>query len=162
MNVLRSSSDATQREIASEVLGYAQQSHEQIAALAYATRDQDSVVRNNAARALMVLVRSNTKLAAELDPDPLLEMLGSGTWTDHNKAVGLLEAMTERRDPVLLEKIRSQALEPLIEMAMWTEWGHAGWARMILGRVGGIPEDKLGVLVLNGPMDSILEAVRKQ
>jgi hypothetical protein len=154
LKVLQSSSDATQRQVASEVLGYARQSHEQIAALEYATRDPDSEVRNNATRALIVLVRSNAKLAAELDPDPILEMLGSGTWTDHNKAVGLLEAMTTGRDPVLLAKIRSGGLVPLIEMASWSEVGHAAWARMILGRVGGIPEDKLLELVMNGPLET--------
>jgi len=161
---LRSSSDATQREVASELLGYAKQSHQQIAALEFAMRDPDSDVRNNATRALMVLVRSNPKLAAELDPDPILAMLGSGTWTDQNKAVLLLEAMSRGRDPQLLAKIRNQGLVPLIEMATWTEWGHAAGARMILGRVGGIPEDELlgpGGLVMNGPLDTILDAARR-
>jgi hypothetical protein len=159
LRVLRWSSDATQREVASEVLGYAQQSHEQIAALEDATRDSDSVVRNNATRALMVLVSSNTKLAVELDPSLFLEMLGSGTWTDHNKAVGLLESMSRGRDPQLLAKIRAQGLVPLTEMASWSEPGHAMSARLILGRIAGVPEDKLGALAWNGPLNAILDAI---
>lgn len=159
LKVLRSSSDATQREVASEVLGYAQQSHEQIAALEYATRDPDSVVRNNATRALMVLVSSNTKLAAELDSTLILEMLASGTWTDHNKAAGLLESMSRGRDRQLLTKIREQGLAPLTEMASWGEPGHAMSARLILGRIAGVPEDKLWALAWNGPLNSILEAI---
>lgn len=69
--------------------------------------------------------------------------------------------MSRSRDPVLLAKIRARALEPLIEMATWIEWGHAAAARMILGRMGGIPEDKLSELV-NGPVGVIVDAVRKQ
>jgi hypothetical protein len=161
LQVLRSSSDTKQRQVASEVLGYAEQSHEQIAALAYATRDPDSTVRNNSTRALVVLVNSNAKLAAQVDAAVFIEMLGSGSWTDHNKAVGLLESMSRGRDPVLLEKIRAGGLVPLIEMASWSERGHATTARMVLGRVGGIPEDKLLVLALNGPVETIIESVRK-
>jgi hypothetical protein len=161
IEVLRSSSDKNQRQVASEVLGYAEQSHEQIAALEFATRDPDSTVRNNATRALVVLINSNAKLAAQLDADLFIKMLGSGTWTDQNKAVLLLESMSRGRDPVLLTKIRSGGLETLIEMASWSEGGHAAAARMILGRVGGIPEDKLEPLVSNGPVETILAAVRK-
>jgi hypothetical protein len=61
VRVLQSSSDAKQRRVASAVLGYAQQSHEQIAVLVGAARDPDSWVRNNATRALAVLVRSNAR-----------------------------------------------------------------------------------------------------
>jgi hypothetical protein len=164
LRVLRDSSDAKQRQIASEVLGYAEQSHEQIAGLEYATRDPDSTVRNNSIRALVVLVNSNAKLAGQVDVDRFIEMLGSGTWSDHNKAVGLLQVVSNGRDPAVLAKIRSGGLVPLIEMASWSERGHAGAARIVLGRVGGIPEDKLfgaDGLVMNGPLETILAAVRK-
>jgi hypothetical protein len=162
VRVLQSSADAEQREIASQVLGYAQQSHEQIAALVGASRDPDSTVRNNATRALGVLVTSNAKLAGEIEPETFLAMLGSGTWTDHNKAVALLEPMSAGRDPKLLAKIRELALEPLIEMALWSDAGHAFGARRVLGRVGGIPEEKLTLMAWNGPVDAIIAAARKQ
>ncbi len=64
-----SSSDAQQRRVARVVLGYAQQSREQMAALVRAARDPDWLVRNNATRALAVLARSNAKLAEAIEPE---------------------------------------------------------------------------------------------
>jgi hypothetical protein len=163
IQVLQGSADAEQRQIASKLLGYAQQSHDQIAALVHASRDPDPGVRNNATRALGVLVMSNPKLAAEIEPDTFLEMLGSGTWTDRNKAIWLLAPMTADRDPQLLAKIRAQAFGQLVEMAKWTNPGHAVFARQILGRIAGIPEDKLGAMgVWSGPPDAIIEAASKR
>jgi hypothetical protein len=161
VQVLQSSSDAKQRQVASEVLGYARQSQEQIMTLVRAARDPDPVVRNNATRALVVLVRSNARLAEGIEPDTFLAMLGSGTWTDHNKAAALLDLMTSGRDPKLLARIREQALEPLIEMALWSEAGHAYFARMVLGRLGGIPEEQLSSMALDGPVDPIVAAARR-
>ena len=162
MKVLQSSADAKQRQVASQVLGYARQSHEQMAVLVVASRDSDDWVRNNATRALGVLVHSDPKLAKEIDPEPFMAMLGSGIWFDHNKAVKLLEAMTAGRDPRLLAKIREQALDPLIEMATWSEAGHSISARMIVGRVGGIPEEKLSLMAWFGSTDAIVAAARQQ
>src|SRR5205085_9543729 len=57
--VLAASSDAQQRIVAAEVLGFTKQSKSQLAALTQASRDGNSTVRNNATRALLVLVESN-------------------------------------------------------------------------------------------------------
>jgi hypothetical protein len=160
--VLRSSSNPKQRQVASTVLGYAQQSHEQIVSLVRAARDPDALVRNNATRALGVLARSNTKLAEEIEPETFLEMMRSGVWSDHNKAVLLLHEMSRGRNPKLLASIRQQALEPLIEMATWREAGHAFPARMVLGRLGGIPEQRLSLMAWTGPVDGIVAAAREQ
>jgi hypothetical protein len=162
MSVLQSSSEAKQRRVASVVLGYAQQSREQMVTLVRAARDPDAFVRNNATRALGVLVRSNAKLAEAIEPETFLAMLGSGTWSDHNKAVALLNSMSRSRDPKLLAKIREQALEPLIEMALWREAGHAYDARMVLGRLAGIPEEKLTLMAWTGPVDEIIAAARRK
>jgi hypothetical protein len=162
LRVLESSSDAKQRRVASEVLGYARQSPEQIAALARAVRDPDRLVRNNATRALGVLLQSNAKLAEGVEPELFLTMLSSGTWTDRNKAVWLLDSLSKGRDPKFLAKIREQALEPLIEMALWSDPSHAMTARLVLGRVGGIPEQKLSLMAFLGPVDAIVAAARKK
>jgi hypothetical protein len=69
--------------------------------------------------------------------------LKSGIWTDRNKATWVLMQLTRTRNPVLLAELRAQALEPLIEMAEWRDIGHAAWARIILGRIAGIPEEQL-------------------
>jgi hypothetical protein len=66
------------------------QSSSQIAALVHASRDSNSGVRNNATRALLVLAESNPKRAKEIPADKFIELLLSGTWTDLNKASGLL------------------------------------------------------------------------
>ena len=109
-----------------------------------------------------VLVRSNGALAAAIPPDTFIEMLNSGTWSDRNKASSLLMEMTAARDSDLLGKIRSTALNSLTEMASWLRPGHAFFARMVLGRVAGIPEDRLKDLAWNGPVDAIIQAAERQ
>jgi len=158
MRVLASSSAAEHRRVASDALGYARQSHDQILALVHAARDPDDEVRNNATRALGVLVRSNNALAAEIPPDTFIEMLNSGVWSDRNKGSSLLMQLTVKRSPDLLAKIRSVALDSLVEMASWRRPGHAFFPRTILGRVAGLPEDRLQKLAWNGPVDAITTA----
>ena len=85
-------------------------------------------------------------------------MLISGLWTDRNKGAALLEAMTVGRPPDLLAKIRSAAIDSLIEMASWRRRSHAYFGRMILGRVAAYPEERLKELAWNGPVGAIIEA----
>src|SRR5207249_2262256 len=73
--VLEFSSAVEDRRVASDAIGYARQSREQIAALLRAARDPDDEVRNNATRALGVLVRSNPALASEIAPATFIDML---------------------------------------------------------------------------------------
>lgn len=160
LRALEFSSAVEHRRVASDALGYARQSHEQILALVRAARDPDDEVRNNATRALGVLVRSNAALAAEILPDTFIEMLNSGTWTDRNKGTALLMQLTAGRASDLLIKIRSMALDSLLEMAAWRRPSHAYFARMVLGRVAGLPEDRLKQLAWDGPVDMIIEAAR--
>ena len=115
-------------------------------------------MRNNATRALAVLVRSNIALAREVPPGTFIEMACSGIWTDRNKSASLLERLTFGRDPVLLSKIHAQALDCLIEMAAWRRPDHAFFARMVVGRVGGLPEAQLAELAWKWPPDTILKA----
>ena len=46
--------------------------------------------------------------------------------------------LTAARDGDLLRKIRSEALDSLIEMAQWRDSSHAYFSRVVLGRVAGI------------------------
>jgi hypothetical protein len=162
LRVLESSSDVEHRRVASEALGYARQSSSQIQALARAARDSDDEVRTNATRALGVLVRSNRALASQIPPETFIAMLNSGLWSDRNKGASLLMELTAARDPALLAKIRSEALDSLVEMALWHEAGHAYSSRMILGRAAGVPEAKLQALAWNGPVDEIVKAARAE
>jgi hypothetical protein len=106
LRVLEFSSAVVDRRVASEAVGYARQSHDQILALVGAARDPDDEVRNNATSALGVLVRSNGALATEIPADTFIAMLNSGTWTDRNKGASLLMELTSARTPDLLTKIR--------------------------------------------------------
>ena len=161
LRVLQSSSDAEQRGIAAEVLGYARQSKQQIAALVRASHDVDDGVRNNAVRALAVLAQSSPQVARRIPTAGFIEMLDSGVWTDRNKAGFLLTVLSDTRNRKLLGRLRSQALESLIEMARWQDPGHAQSAGMLLGRIAGIDEDRLQQLVASGQVDVIIKALQK-
>ncbi len=143
LTVLATSSNDEQRAIAAEALGYARRSDRQIAALVKAGLDPDSTVRNNATRALVVLVAADPKTGRKIPPGPFISLLSSGSWADHNKASLLFEAMTRSRDPQLLRDLRAQALDSLAEMARWRNPGHATPAKRILGRIAGFDESKL-------------------
>ena len=160
LRVLAWSKDADQRIVAAHVLGYARQSKEQIEALVRAGYDSDETVRNNAIRALAVLAESNPKVAARIPAEQFIVMLNSGSWTDRNKAGFLLNELSRRRDPKLLSRLRSRALDSLIEMAKWRSRGHAGTARILLGRIAGIEETRLQQLVDAGEVEEILKALK--
>ncbi|MBI3280486.1 MAG: hypothetical protein HYZ57_11655 [Acidobacteria bacterium] len=155
---LEFSSAIEDRRVASDAMGYARQSRGQILALVRAASDPDHEVRNNATRALGVLVRSKAALASEIPPDTFIEMLNSGTWTDRNKGASLLMELTTGRNSDLLAKIRAGALDSLVEMSSWRRPGHAYFARMVLGRLAGLPEDHLKELAWKGPVDAIIGA----
>ncbi len=157
--VLKLSSDAEQRTVAAHVLGYVHQSKEQIAALVRASRDADEGVRNDAARALIVLAESDPKVASLIPSLQFIEMLSSPFWTDRNKASNLLGVLSRNRDPKLLEQLRAQALQPLIEMARWRNPGHAYSAQIMLGRIAGIEEMRLLQLLRDRQVEAIIKAV---
>jgi hypothetical protein len=159
LGVLKDSSSSEQRAAAAEMLGYGRQSPRQITALVRATRDPDDGVRNNATRALGVLASSSLRAAAEIPAGNFIEMMKSGIWTDRNKASLVLWQLTKSRNPALLAQLRAQALPPLVEMAKWHDEGHAFPARIILGRVAGIPEEQLTREALQPSPQAILAAI---
>jgi hypothetical protein len=159
-DVMQSSSEAQQRIVAAYLLGYARQSSRQITSLTRASNDADETVRNNATRALGVLAESNAKVAARIPSSGFIRMLSSGSWSDRNKAGWVLSTLTRSRDPKLLAQLRSEALDPLIEMARWRSSGHAYTARILLGRVAGIEEGRLRVLVDAQNVDAIIKAIQ--
>lgn len=161
-HVLRSAADNEQRQIAAHLLGYTNQSGRQIADLVWASHDPDEGVRNNATRALGVLARSNPKVAARTPAAGFIGMLNSATWTDRNKAGALLLSLSQWRPPKLLAALRAQTLESLVEMARWRS-GHAHAARMLLGRIAGIEEERLVKLAGDSArVDVIVKAARRK
>jgi hypothetical protein len=130
---LHGCADSKQREAAATLLGYAFTSRSQVAALLRASRDSDEEVRNNAVRALWVLATSNSALP--MPANNFVVMLNSGRWTDRNKAGMLLLVLTRSRPRPLLQRLRSEALKSLIEMARWDDPTHAYAYQVILGRI---------------------------
>jgi hypothetical protein len=142
--VLRSSSDAVQRALAAQVLGYVDDKQAVVDDLVYGMTDPSENVRNNAMRALLVFaetVPSADRPAARIPHEPFIAFLHSPVWTDRNKASGALLALSARQDPRLLATLRKDAIAPLIEMARWKSDGHAKAAFFILGRIAGYSED---------------------
>jgi hypothetical protein len=162
LQVLTSSSDARHRAIAAQMLGYGRQSEEQIDALVRASFDADNGVRNDAVRALEVLAGAKPNLAKRIPAEAFVHLLRSGAWSDHNKASLLLVALTKSRDPKVLTLLRTEALDPLVEMARWHNMGHAEAALSILGRIVGLNEDSLDKLIEAGQADTIINKVNRQ
>jgi len=162
MRVLTSARNVEHRQIAAEMLGYADRSPEQIAALIHASHDVDDGVRNNAIRALVVLARSSPEASASIPGECFVGLLNSGLWTDRNKSAELLSVLTARRDPTLLTCLHEQALTSLIEMARWSFAGHAQSARLMLGRIAGIDEKTLIGMVERKEVEPIINALMTQ
>jgi hypothetical protein len=137
LSVLTESGDAAQRAMAAEALGFGGRTPRQLVALARAVRDPDALVRNNATRAIVEIVRADPSSASQIPPDNFIQMLRSGTWTDRNKGSAVLMYLTQSRDPVLLRRIQSEAGDALLEMAAWHPLGQAMPALMILARMAG-------------------------
>ncbi len=160
--VLSSSSDADHRAIAAQFLGYVNVSARQIADLTGAARDPNEDVRNNAVRALGVIASSSQQRASMMSPRPFIALLKSDKWVDRNKGAWLLINLTAARDPKLLQQLRNEAMDALVEMARWQFAGHASFARRLLGRIAGIEEAKLDRLVMkNDQAEGIIVAAQK-
>lgn len=160
--VLASARDVKHRQIAAEMLGYAERSREQIAALIRASHDVDDGVRNNATRALVVLARSSSEASAMIPGECFLGLLSSELWTDRNKSAELLAVLSSKRDPQLLTCLREQAPTSLIEMARWSHQGHANSARFMLGRIAGIEDQTLSTMLEKQDVEAIINAVTAQ
>ncbi len=161
LKVLDSSRYTEQRIAAAHFLGYARQSMRQITALVRASHDVNDTVRNNAVRALSVLAKSSPRVAVQIPAEGFVAMLSSGSWSDRNKAGWLLSELSTTRNRQLLDQLRAQALDSLIEMAHWRSSGHAYSSRILLGRVAGIEETRLQNLVDTGQVEQIVKALQQ-
>ncbi|QOY88307.1 hypothetical protein [Paludibaculum fermentans] len=157
--ILRTSSDAQHRAIAAHFLSYGRRSRAVVSTLAGACHDQDEGVRDNAARSLMVLMRTDMRVSAWVPAADFVAMLHSGHWSDRQRAAVLLLHLSAENNPKLLSEIRGRAWPVLLEMARWRGADQAGPARQLLGRAGGLDEPRLQALLRGGNVDALLEAV---
>jgi hypothetical protein len=157
IRVLSRSSDAEQRSMAADGLGYVDRSAEQIDALVQAARDPSDNVRNYATRALMEILRGDPKASSQVPAAPFIEMLHSGIWTDRNKASGVLWSLSESRDVALMATLKARAWDALLEMARWpSDWRLE--ARVMLARIAGLDERR-ALELWTAPIDEFLAAI---
>ena len=144
--VLRESRFPMQRALAATVLAYLPDKSKAAQVLAQALTDPSSAVRNDAARALWIIsefAKDSPAIRSQIPIDPLVAMLASLTWTDRNKASLALMALTAGRDSALLATLQARVLPELMEMALWQSSAHALAPLLILGRIGGVPDEEI-------------------
>ncbi len=145
IEVLHGSARHRDRALAATVLAYSADKKSIVPHLEAAVLDPKKGVRNDAIRALGVIAhysKNHSELGIEINASVFVGLLSSVLHSDRNKASGVLLALTESRDPVLLEQIRAEALPYLIEMCQWKSEGHAWNSCKILERTVGLPDQK--------------------
>jgi hypothetical protein len=163
--VLHHSDDAEQRGMAAYIIGYAPDKRLVTRDLLAAMQDEDEVVRNSAARALAAiatLAERKPSLRISIPATPFVRMLHSVVWTDRNKALTVLAALTTKKDPRILRELREDALGPLVEMARWKSKGHAYNAFILLGRVAHVSDRTLNKVAWDIPQrDALIDKMVK-
>ena len=162
--VLRASSDADQRALAAFVIGYSANKQAVVNDLVYAMRDPSADVRNNATRALALIAmygQKHPEAKITVPYEPFIDLLNSLAWTDRNKSSLALMGLTESRDPVLLAALKKRAFDSIVEMAQWTNPGHAMAGVFMLGRMAGISDQEIIAMYERGDRDKIIDAARK-
>jgi len=158
--VLRTSADEHQRALAAQVLAYTTDKRSVVADLAHAIRDPSPGVRNNAMRALMVFAQADAATRRDIGPIPAAPFVGflrSPVWSDRNKALAALLALSAG-NPALLGRLRRDAVRPVVEMARWQSRGHALPAVMLLGRIAGYKDAEIARRFDAGDRESIIAA----
>lgn len=164
-DVLHHSADADQRERAAEVIAYAADKREVVPDLVAATRDPSSGVRNAATRALgviAVLAQRRPELGIRVPTAPFIDMLNSVVWTDRNKSSMTLAQLTIGRDSALLADLRARALPALADIARWKAPGHAYNGIVILGRIAGWSDDRIGRVTQGGNVEELIRAAQRR
>lgn len=158
--VLASSADPGHRALAAQILAYAPDKRVILPDLLAAVRDCEPGVRNVAVRALWIIAAYGAEHPAagiEIPADPFIDLF-SGTWTDRNKASLVLMQLTAGRDSAMLESLRNEAFEPILEMARWEIPGHAFPGVILLGRMARISEDEIFAALSQGKKEPVIEA----
>lgn len=163
--VMKRSADPEQRAIATWMLGYTAEKSAIVGDLHHAMGDPDSNVRNNAMRALgaiAVYAGRHPDAGIRIRPAWFIDMLNSIAWSDRNKALFVLHELTRGRDPGVLWALRERALPSLVEAARWRSPGHAYPAFLLLGRLAGLPEERIVQLWTEGEKEVVIEAALRR
>lgn len=158
--VLRTSADAAHRALAAQIVAYGPDKPTVVRELLHASRDPSESVRNNATRALALLARwaqQNPQAGLSIPVDPFADLLNSVSWTDRNKGVLVLVPLTADRRPWLLAELRARVLPSLVEMARWSNPGHALGPYIILARIAGVEDGEAFEVWQAGDREKIIE-----
>ena len=144
--VLEGSTVEREREIASMVLAYADDKSFVAGKYAGVLNDPSPAVRNNLLRAFHgfgLYGKKHPDADLHIDMKTFLVLLHSVQWTDRDKALFALLALTDSRPKGIMEALQKQAIPALEQMARWKSEGHAILAFIILGRAKGIPDESI-------------------
>lgn len=144
--VLHYSSNVRHRAIAAVVAAYADDRPGVGRLYAAAISDPDPAVRNNVLRALTglaVFAREHPSAGIVVRPTLFISFLHSVYWTDRDKALFCLVALTETGDEMLFDALRKEGLFPLLQMSQWRSSNHAFLAYIVLGRIFGFADEKI-------------------
>lgn len=159
--VLATSADAGHRALAAQVIAYAPDKRTVLPDLLAAVRDSEPGVRNAAMRALWIIAgygAAHPAAGIAMPADPFIDLIAAGTWTDRNKASLVLMELTTGRDSTLLASLRDRAFTPVLEMARWRNPGHAFPGVVLLGRMGGVPEETIVAALTQGTKETVIDA----
>lgn len=134
------------RAAAAFLLGYCKNKSVSLRGFKDALNDPSPDVRNNVLRAMTAILVSEKQSVSRLmraARSRIMEMLHSLEWTDRDKAMFALVAITERREQSFLDKLKRKAGSALEQMSKWKSRPHAMMAYVLLGRVAGKADEQI-------------------
>jgi hypothetical protein len=144
--VLHDSASDDDRALAAEIIAYAKDKRVIVPDLVSAIHDPYTNVRNNAMRALAIIVQfaqRSPPSRIRVPYEPFVDLLNSPYWTDRNKSTLALMNISGTRDPRLFSLLARRAVPSLVEMATWRTTGHSAPSFWILGRVAGVSDKEI-------------------
>lgn len=159
---LLESNNLMDRTVAAYALGLVAEEQADFDAVTQGAKDPHSLVRNNSTRELGELLHEKPELVSMIKDDALevyADMINSRTWTDRNKSIHIMICLTKRRDPRAIALLKKKSMASLKEMALWPP-GYEEPALTLLGRVGGLPDEKIEKLIEKKDSAAILDACK--
>lgn len=163
-NILQHSRYPEQRSVAAYVIGYAPDKAAVIDDVQLAMQDPDGDVRANAARTIRGFAyysfqHPDAKL--KVQATWFVELANSVDLNDRLEAAKGLLLFTEEPNDAVIANVRDRALPSLLEMARWQYLPHALPAFLVVGRVGGYPDDELEKAWASGEREKVLKSIEK-
>ncbi len=158
-HVLHDSADEEQRAIAAYAIGYAPIKADVVDDLQFALKDADAAVRSNATRglkAIAVYVRLHPGATWRVEATWFVEMLNSLSIGDRTQALDILQILTDKRDPSIMDHLRERSMPALVEMARWKTLSRALPAFILVGRMTDLTDDQIHDAWTKGDRESVI------